>query len=77
MQPDDLLLLYTDGINEAEDESGDQLGLERLVSIARDLPTDSATAAGEELMAQVARFRGVAPAADDATVVALIRERVV
>src|SRR6266700_1318678 len=35
----DLLLLYTDGISEAHDESGEQLGLERLLFIARNLPT--------------------------------------
>lgn len=71
LQTGDLLILYTDGINEAEDEAGDQLGLERLLAIARGLSTDSATAAGEELMAAVSRFRGSAPAGDDATVVAL------
>jgi serine phosphatase RsbU (regulator of sigma subunit) len=71
LSPGDLLILYTDGINEAENETGDQLGLERLLSIARGLPAGSATAAGEELMAVVARFRGNAPAKDDATVLAL------
>ena len=73
LQPGDLLLLYTDGINESCDESGTQLGLERLLSIARNLPTDSAVAAGKGLLAAVARYRGGAPAADDETVVALER----
>src|SRR5947207_1498285 len=35
VDPDDLLLLYTDGINESFDESGEQLGLDGLLSIAR------------------------------------------
>jgi sigma-B regulation protein RsbU (phosphoserine phosphatase) len=69
----DLLLLYTDGISESYDESGAQLGLERLLSIARNLPTETAVAAGKALLAAVARFRGTAPAADDETVVALRR----
>ena len=69
----DLLLLYTDGISESYDESGAQLGLERLLSIARNLPTETAVAAGQGLLAAVARFRGTAPAADDETVVALQR----
>jgi sigma-B regulation protein RsbU (phosphoserine phosphatase) len=73
LEPGDLLLLYTDGISEACDESGTQLGLERLLSIARNLPTESAAAAGKELMAAVSRFRGTAPIADDETVVALQR----
>jgi hypothetical protein len=42
LEPGDLLLLYTDGIREACDESGTQLGLERLLSLARNLPTESA-----------------------------------
>jgi phosphoserine phosphatase RsbU/P len=71
LEPGDLLLLYTDGINESYDESGEQLGLERLLSIARSLPTESAVAAGKELLAVVARFRGAAPASDDETVVSL------
>src|SRR6266851_4409633 len=73
LEPGDLLLLYTDGVSEAHDESGAQLGLERLLSIARNLPTESAVAAGKGLLAAVARFRGTAPAADDETVVALQR----
>jgi sigma-B regulation protein RsbU (phosphoserine phosphatase) len=73
LEPGDLLLLYTDGISESSDESGAQLGLEHLLSIARDLPTESAAAAGKGLLAAVARFRGASPSADDETVVALQR----
>jgi sigma-B regulation protein RsbU (phosphoserine phosphatase) len=70
-QPGDLLVLYTDGITEAENELGEQLGLDRLLSIARGLPTRSAMAAGQELLASLARFRGNAPAQDDVTLIAL------
>ena len=73
LEPGDLLLLYTDGVNEAYDESGTQLGLERLLSIAGNLPTESAAAAGKGLVAAVARFRGAAPTVDDETVFALQR----
>lgn len=73
LEAGDLLLLYTDGINESIDESGEQLGLDGLLSIARNLPTESATAAGQALFAAVERFRGNAPPADDETVVALQR----
>ena len=67
------MLLYTDGINESYDESGVQLGLDGLLSIARNLPTESAIAAGQGLLAAVTAFRGSVPAADDETVVALQR----
>ena len=73
LDPGDLLLLYTDGVSESYDESGAQLGLERLLSIARNLPVESAIAAGQGLLAAVAQFRGTVPAADDETVVALQR----
>jgi phosphoserine phosphatase RsbU/P len=73
LEPGDLLLLYTDGISESHDESGTQLGLARLLSIARNLPAESPMAAGQGLLAAVARFRGAVPASDDATVVALQR----
>jgi sigma-B regulation protein RsbU (phosphoserine phosphatase) len=69
----DLLLLYTDGINESCDESGEQLGMEGLLSVARGLPVDSAAAAGHALLSAVNRFRGSVPPADDETVVALER----
>ena len=73
LEADDLLLLYTDGISESCDESGEQLGLDRLLEIARGLPNDSASAAGEALVSAIAGFRGTARAADDETVVALHR----
>jgi sigma-B regulation protein RsbU (phosphoserine phosphatase) len=73
LEAGDLMLLYTDGVSESYDESGAQLGLDRLLSIARSLPTESAVAAGKELLAAVARFRGAAAPADDETVVALQR----
>jgi phosphoserine phosphatase RsbU/P len=73
MEPGDLLLLYTDGVSEACDESGTQLGLDGLLSLSRSLPTESAVAAGKGMLAAVSRFRGTAPATDDETVVALQR----
>lgn len=69
----DLLLLYTDGISESSDESGEQLGLDHLLSIARGLPVESAAAAGRGLLSAVERFRGSVTQADDVTVVALER----
>jgi len=73
LEPGDLLLLYTDGLSETCDESGDQLGLDRLLALARDLPVDSAGRAGGALLSAVDLFRGSAPVADDLTVIALER----
>jgi len=71
VEPRDLVLLYTDGVSESYDEQGTQLGLDRLLQMAGSLPTVSAAAAGEGLLAAIGRFRGAAPAADDETVIAL------
>lgn len=73
LEEGDLLLLYTDGVNESYDVSGEQLGLDGLLSMARTLPTESPIAAGEGLLAAIQRFRGPVPATDDETVVALQR----
>jgi sigma-B regulation protein RsbU (phosphoserine phosphatase) len=73
MEPDDLLLLYTDGVSESRDRQGTQLGLDRLLHMADGLPTASAAAAGEALLEAIAHFRCSAAATDDETVVALHR----
>lgn len=67
----DVLLLYTDGMNESEDPRGEQLGIARLLELARGVPISSAEAAGEALVAAVANYRGSAAPGDDETVVAL------
>ncbi len=73
LEPDDLLVLYTDGISEACDPHKEQLGMDRLLEIAEALPDGSAAGVGEALLESVARFRGSARSADDETVVALRR----
>lgn len=73
LEPDDLLLLYTDGVNESRNNRSCQLGLDRLLEIANGLPSGSAEAAGEALLGAVSRFRGDAIAADDETIIVLHR----
>ncbi|MFN7995462.1 MAG: PP2C family protein-serine/threonine phosphatase [Bryobacteraceae bacterium] len=73
LEPGDLLLLYTDGISEASDDSGEQLGLDRLLTIAKTLPTGSSAAAGQSLLSAVENFRNGTPPTDDETIVALHR----
>ncbi|HEY4242212.1 MAG TPA: SpoIIE family protein phosphatase [Kofleriaceae bacterium] len=66
--PGDLLVLYTDGITEARDTTGDQLGFDRLVDTivaARDAPVEDVCAA---ILATAAAW---APAQeDDRTIIA-------
>ena len=74
----DLLLLYTDGITDSRNESGEQLGQEGLLALVRGLPVDSPegpVAFGHALGARLKRFRGGAAQRDDETLVVLQRPR--
>lgn len=73
LAPNDLLLLYTDGIVESPNDHGEPLGLDGLLEMSRGLRGESASQAGADLVDAVARFRGSAPAADDETVMAIYR----
>ena len=69
----DLLVLYTDGITEALNGSGQELGRQRLWEIAHSVPLHTPAAAGEVLLACVrAHARGV-PRQDDETLLVLQR----
>ena len=74
LEKGDLLLLYTDGLNEAEDARGEQYGLDRLASACMrnaDLPLNELALAIE---VDLTSFVGNVPFADDRTTV-LIRRR--
>jgi serine phosphatase RsbU (regulator of sigma subunit) len=78
MEVGDQLLLYTDGLTEAQNSEGDEFGFERLVAILPQLagPAASADAGGAALLAalrqELARFAGGRPLDDDLTL-ALVR----
>ena len=73
LEENDLLLLYTDGISEATDESGGELGDVRLRDLASRLDAASPLGAGHELLAALEAFRGEAPLRDDETLIVLKR----
>jgi sigma-B regulation protein RsbU (phosphoserine phosphatase) len=74
-QVGDLVLLYTDGVSEATNEAGEELGREGLMSIARELDAGPAEAFGSQLTAALRRFRGSAERTDDETIIVLERVR--
>ena len=73
LTPGDLLVFYTDGLTEAGDESGEELGSERLLKLARTLPVESPVAAGQALVAGVRSFSNGTPSRDDETLLVLQR----
>ena len=74
LKPSDILVLYTDGITEAENMNGHELGQERLLEWARRAPVDSPRALGEELLQRLEMFRG-GFRNDDETLLVLQREK--
>ena len=68
----DLLICYTDGLSEAADSTGRQIG-EEFLDVARSLPVDSPMAAGATLLGLVDAFRRGEPVRDDETLIVLKR----
>jgi sigma-B regulation protein RsbU (phosphoserine phosphatase) len=73
LKPSDLLVLYTDGITEARNETGHELGGERLLEWACQAPVDSPKLLGEALLQRIELFRGEVRN-DDETLLVLQRE---
>jgi phosphoserine phosphatase RsbU/P len=73
LKPLDLLVLYTDGVTEAENGVGQNLGREQLLAWARQAPVDSAKALGQDLLQRLGSFQGRSRN-DDETLLVLQRE---
>ena len=74
LEPGDLLLLYTDGLNEAEDADQEQYGFDRLAAVCQDhagLPLGKIAEAIED---DLSRFVGEVGFADDRTTVLIRRQ---
>jgi phosphoserine phosphatase RsbU/P len=66
----DRLLLFTDGITEAEGPHGEEFGMEKVAAFAKAHAADSAAKMNQQLLAQVTQFCG-AHFLDDATLLVL------
>jgi len=73
LAPDDLLLLYTDGITDAEDQTRKFFGQERLLEVAQANRHLSAPAIQDALLAEVHDFMGNMPQFDDIALIVLVR----
>ncbi len=68
---DDLLVLYTDGITESSNPSGDQLDRDGFLALAGQVAPASAPETGKSLLDKLDDFRGSHPASDDETLLVL------
>jgi sigma-B regulation protein RsbU (phosphoserine phosphatase) len=68
---DDLLVCYTDGLSDAMNDEGVELGVDGLLELARSLPVESCMSAGATLVGLVDAFRRGTLATDDETLIVL------
>jgi sigma-B regulation protein RsbU (phosphoserine phosphatase) len=73
LEPGDLVLLYTDGLTEAEDPDEEEFGVERVEQVVARLSDATAEAACGELLRVVEEFTQGQPLQDDATLLVVER----
>jgi sigma-B regulation protein RsbU (phosphoserine phosphatase) len=72
--PGDYLVLYTDGVTEAQDREHNEFGDERLLAEIRRRDGGSVTALHRRIQVAVQEFVGEAPQSDDLTLMVVGRE---
>ncbi len=73
LDPGDLVVLYTDGLTEAENAAEDEFGVERVAEVLANLEKPTAEFACEELMRKVHAHAEGEPLQDDATLLVVCR----
>jgi sigma-B regulation protein RsbU (phosphoserine phosphatase) len=73
MEPGDLLLLYSDGVTEADDVSEEEFGMDRTIDVLRAHRDEPASAIVDHMIHAIDEFAGAAPQHDDITLMALKR----
>jgi phosphoserine phosphatase RsbU/P len=69
----DLLLLYSDGVSEANNTAEEEFGIDRMVEVLRAHRDEPSAAIVERMVARIDEFAGAAPQFDDITLMALKR----
>lgn len=73
LRPGDVLVVYSDGINEAMNRSREQFGEQRLIETLSSIRTRSASEMVASVVEQVQNHAGTAPQGDDLTIVVIKR----
>jgi serine phosphatase RsbU (regulator of sigma subunit) len=73
LEPGDLVVLYTDGLTEAEDPDEEEFGLERITQVVASLKDPTADGACAEILTAVDEHTRGEPLHDDATLVVVER----
>ncbi len=72
LRPGDLMFAYTDGVNEAKDEAGEQFSDERILA-GNAGPEQAAAEFLDAMHRRILAFRGGAAQSDDITMIAVRR----
>jgi sigma-B regulation protein RsbU (phosphoserine phosphatase) len=70
-EPGDVLVLYSDGVDEQLNEKSEEYGRERIIRVVKKHATEAPQAIADAIIAAVDVFRGALPIFDDQTVVVL------
>jgi serine phosphatase RsbU (regulator of sigma subunit) len=74
MAPGDVLVMYTDGVTDAENVDGAWYELPRLIAVVKSSRGSTAQALRDAILEDVQRFTRDAVQADDMALVVLVRE---
>lgn len=73
LEQNDFMVVYSDGLTEAQNESGEFFGEARLIELLKNSRSKSSAQLGESILSNVDLFIGKTPAHDDLTLVVLNR----
>jgi serine phosphatase RsbU (regulator of sigma subunit) len=74
IEPADVLLLYTDGVTDAQNHAGEFINRDAILDVARDCPGKPVDIIRRDILEVVHDFVGEAPRFDDITLVILSRD---
>ncbi len=74
LNPGDCLVLYTDGVSEAQDRNGDEFGLEAMIRSVQASATESAAGIVQRVTSDVKAFIGDQPPHDDITLITILKQ---
>jgi sigma-B regulation protein RsbU (phosphoserine phosphatase) len=73
LEPGDLLMIYSDGVTEAEDGNDGEFGMERVVEVLQSYREEPASVIVDQMVKHIDAFAGAAPQHDDITLMVLKR----
>ncbi len=74
LEPGDCLVLYTDGVTEAQDRNGDEFGLEAMIRSVQASASEGAAGIIQRVTSDVKAFIGDQPPHDDITLITILKK---